>query len=118
MTIAYCGKTASISGSFGNCSAVSWTFERSSTEFDVTYVGTSSTYGDFITCNKVGTLTINTYIRPNVEPGDNVTFTCSNCAGESYSVPLVIQSQSTTDPAAGLIEFVTVGRVTGSPTIT
>ena len=118
MATACCGSSCSITTSeFADATALghSFTIDITSNEIDVRAFG-SGTYGDWIACAASGTIAFNSYVRPDVDINDAVTF-AGNVCSESISFPAVVTSQSINVDAKGVVEFTTNLRMTGAGTI-
>jgi hypothetical protein len=113
-----CGSSCSITGALSNVDAHAYTIDLSSQEFDVRVLGDSNEYGTWVSCVKQGTITVNSYARPDYDPGDSVIF-ASNCGSEAISIPCVVIGQ-TIGPvdSQSIVEFTTNMRISGSVTIT
>ena len=64
-----------------------------------------------------GTITFNSYVRPDVDIDDALTFAGNVCT-ETISFPVKVSGQSINVDAKGVVEFVTTLRLTGDGTIT
>ena len=119
MATACCGDQCSITTTeFADATALghSFTIDLTSNEIDVRAFG-SGTYGDWLACSASGTISFNSYVRPQVDVNDVVTF-AGNVCSEAISFPTVVSGQSINVDAKGVVEFTTTLRLTGSGTIT
>ena len=114
--MATCGTNCTITGDFALLEMHRFRIVRSVSEIDVTKLG-DDTFGSAIGCAKTGTITIESYIRPDWEPGDEKTFACE-IDSESYSVPAVVTTRSIPVDANGEVSFTTNLRIVGDLTIT
>ena len=119
MATTCCGDTCSITTTeFADATALghSFTIDLTSNEIDVRSFG-SGTYGDWLACSAAGTITFNSYVRPDVDIDDALTFAGNVCT-ETISFPVKVSGQSINVDAKGVVEFVTTLRLTGDGTIT
>ena len=113
-----CGSECTITGApFADATIKghSFSINLTSNEIDIRNFD-SGDYGEYIACNLAGSVSISSYIRPDVTVGDDVTFAATVC-GETFSVSCEVTGQDITVDAKGVVEFVTNLRMSGDLTI-
>lgn len=111
-----CGSICTMTMDGSNVTAHSFTIDVSATETDTRAFG-DGVYGDFTICARSGSITVNSYERPDYDPGDAVQFS-ANVGSEIITLPAVVVSQNINVDSKGLfVEFSTVLRATGAGTI-
>jgi hypothetical protein len=110
-----CGDDATVTNSeFSDVSPYSFTISLSSNEIDVRAFGDGE-YGNWIACAKAGTVSLQSYCRPELVPGDSLTFTGTIC-DEDFSIPVIVTGQDFNVDAKEVVNFSTTMRITGDPT--
>lgn len=108
--MAWCGDSCTLSGSaFGSVKAHRYVLELASNEIDTRIFGDAA-YGSFIACAKNGSLTIDSYKRPDVDVGDTLSVLLS-VGDAKITVPGVCTSQSINVDAKDVVQFSTKMRV-------
>ena len=116
--MAFCGDTCTVTGTeFANVEAHSFTIDLGSNEVDVRSFDSANEYGNYIACNKNGTVSVNTYLRPNMDVGDSVTFLAS-VNSESWSVDCIVTGINHNIDSKGVGEFTVNMRVVDTPKFT
>lgn len=114
--MAFCGDTVTVTNAqFNSVEAHVLDYSLTSNETDVRSFEDSGAYGEYLACNKNGTLTVQTYLRPSVNINDAVTVT-ANVNSEVYTFPCKVTGISGNLDSKGVGQFTTSLRVTDTPT--
>lgn len=114
--MAYCGSTSVLTGDFGSVEGFNFSMDLGSNEIDVRAFG-SGEWGDTIACGLNGTIVLDSYLRPDVDIGDKVSWAADICT-EKWAVDGVVTNQSINVDAKDVVTFSTTIRMTGDAVIT
>jgi hypothetical protein len=116
--MAVCGRLASVTiggSTIDDAHMVNLT--DSAPELDVRVFG-SGEWGDFLACNRTGSLTLNTYnYIAGIDPGDTTTFSVADTL-RTVSGDCICISEAEAVDAKGLVEITYEFRLTGTPSVT
>lgn len=117
--MAWCGDTITLTSDATELDAIechNLTYSLSANEIDVRSYEDSGAFGEFIACNKQGTVTVNSYLRPDVNINDEITLTAANANSESYALKCRVTGLDASLDSKGVAEFTVNLRLTDSPT--
>jgi hypothetical protein len=113
--MAVCGRLASVKiGGVTIDDAHTVNLNDAAPEIDVRTFG-SGEWGDFLACNRTGSLTLNTYdYIAGIDPGDTTTFEVADTL-RTVSGDCICISEGEAVDAKGLVEISYEFRLTGAP---
>lgn len=121
--MAICGDTCKVTGDMASVEAHQFSIELSSNEVDVRAFPPAGEdpaggFGTWKACNKAGTITVQSYLRPDLDVGDEVDFSASIGDENVVVNDCVVTTLGHQIDAKGIVEFSTTLRVTKKPTFT